>query len=145
MTTPLSNIIKEKNQFFDEIQNKLKSGIKKAFEMAPELNAISWDQYTPTFNDGAPCVFCVGTLYFYIDEKVIPLEEQTDDDNEEGISSYSITRNKNISEESKEFFNSFECEFNQLEDILERVFGTNQKIRINRNGNIKIEEYDPGY
>jgi hypothetical protein len=32
------------------------------FSLNPEVEKISWTQYTPYFNDGSPCVFGVGEL-----------------------------------------------------------------------------------
>jgi hypothetical protein len=44
---------KTKEQLLEEFSTK----IQKIFEENPLLQEITWRQYTPYFNDGAPCVF----------------------------------------------------------------------------------------
>lgn len=39
-------------------------GFKLFMDEHPEIAAIRWEQYTPYFNDGDPCVFRVGELYY---------------------------------------------------------------------------------
>lgn len=41
----------------------LKSEFKKIFENT-RIKSIRWSQYTPYFNDGDECVFCVNDPYF---------------------------------------------------------------------------------
>lgn len=45
-------------------QTLLLEMFKKMFEDVPELASMRWRQYTPYFNDGDPCVFRVGDVYF---------------------------------------------------------------------------------
>lgn len=40
--------------------------VKGVFEAHPEVEAIRWQQYTPYFNDGEPCVFGLNRLGFKI-------------------------------------------------------------------------------
>lgn len=147
MTTPLNEIVEQQKEFFKEVQNKFKEGMKKVFEEVPELHAISWQQYTPSFNDGEPCENCLGEVYFHVDESLIPLEEQTGEDDTEdgGVSAWDIKNREGISQEFKTFISTFSKEFHELDTLLERIFGTNQQIRIDRNGKITVEEYDCGY
>ena len=147
METPLKKIVEEQKEFFKDVQNKFKDGVKKVFEELPELHAISWHQYTPSFNDGDVCENRLGTLFFHVDESLIPLDEQTgeDDTEEGGVTSYDIKERDNISEDFKNFVEAFDNEFDQLESLLERIFGTNHRIKIHRDGNIEVEEYDCGY
>jgi hypothetical protein len=41
--------------------------VDQAFATIPGLQRIMWTQYTPYFNDGEPCVFSVGEVYFELD------------------------------------------------------------------------------
>lgn len=133
MTTPLTEIVAQQKTFFDDIQNKFKDGIKKIFDIVDELEAISWHQYVPSFNDGDPCEFTLGELYFHF---------KNDLTSESGRRCYDIKKDENLSEETKTFFVTFDKEFNELSEVLDRVFGINQKICIKRDGTIEKEEYD---
>jgi hypothetical protein len=42
---------------------KLKALFEKVFASG-EVEAVRWQQYTPHFNDGDPCVFSAGEVYF---------------------------------------------------------------------------------
>ena len=141
MTTPLTEIVEQQKTFFDDIQVKFKDGVKKIFDIVPELQALSWKQYVPSFNDGEPCEFSLGELHFHFENDLTAEDDDIDDD-ESGRSSYDIKHDENLSEETKTFFTTFDKEFNQLESVLERVFGVNQKIRISRDGTIAKEDYD---
>lgn len=50
-----------------EIKSKYRDALKEAtseiFEKFPTLENFSWTQYTPYFNDGEPCEFCIHADY----------------------------------------------------------------------------------
>lgn len=48
---------KEGDAFFTE-------GLKAFWDAYPQVQTIHWTQYTPYFNDGEPCEFGVGDVYF---------------------------------------------------------------------------------
>lgn len=52
-----------------ELSKKLQTAIKeeftKFFIANPEVDSISWSQYTPYFNDGDECVFRVNHFQFF--------------------------------------------------------------------------------
>lgn len=50
---------KIKEESFATSKAELKRIIKGLFKKHPTLKLITWDQYTPYFNDGSPCVFGV--------------------------------------------------------------------------------------
>lgn len=53
----------------------------------PEVEAVRWSQYTPSFNDGDPCVFSTGQFYV----KLVGVEEGGE--NEDGyFTEYCIDR-----------------------------------------------------
>lgn len=62
----LNSIIEEyteaKNSFKKKFQESLKNAFREFFDKSPEANCIVWDQYTPYFMDGEPCVFGVHSI-----------------------------------------------------------------------------------
>jgi hypothetical protein len=62
----------EMNEQFEtlkkEYQEKSKKlfieAFKQFFEQVPSIKAVTWQQYTPYFNDGEACEFGVGEKYF---------------------------------------------------------------------------------
>lgn len=41
------------------LQDEVKEAFEEIFEAYPEINAVTWTQYTPYFNDGDECIFSV--------------------------------------------------------------------------------------
>ena len=58
-----SNVMAELENEMNSMQEKMKvimqESFQKLFQNIPELYAMSWEQYTPYFNDGDECVFSV--------------------------------------------------------------------------------------
>jgi hypothetical protein len=53
-----------KAKFQTEAQAMFKETMKEFFDKNPGITALKWTQYTPYFNDGDPCEFCVNDVYF---------------------------------------------------------------------------------
>lgn len=97
----------------------------EAFESAPLIRAFSWRQYTPSFNDGDPCVF---RSYADEDEFKLVDEEHSQDDPE-------VARQHGL----------LEAVYNQLpHELLEDMFGDNTRVHVTRDG-FDIDDYDCGY
>jgi len=120
----IEEILKESEDFREESakainvilqkgKDLLKKGLNVIFEEYPNIDSISWNQYTPYFNDGDPCEFSVNTwdIKFESDTKV-PTE---------------------IKSKVKKFID------NIGDDALE-CLGEGE-IFVNRNGTITVEEY----
>ena len=65
----INNNLKEyadhKKRFIEKISASLNDAFREFFEkVGDEINCITWNQYTPYFNDGAACVFFVNDVYF---------------------------------------------------------------------------------
>ena len=45
------------------LQELFKKGLQEVFDEFPDIEFISWTQYTPYFNDGDECTFRVGEAY----------------------------------------------------------------------------------
>lgn len=67
-TDNMNEIIKSFTEYKETVQGKLKKEFKaiitKLFEENSELKAIVWEQFTPYFSDGDPCIFSVGEVGF---------------------------------------------------------------------------------
>jgi hypothetical protein len=50
-------------QFEERMKTAFNDVFKTFFEQYPEITAVAWNQYTPYFNDGEPCVFSVGDFF----------------------------------------------------------------------------------
>lgn len=113
---------------------------KSLFETFPDLYSFSYEQWTPYFNDGDPCVFHANTDY-----PKITLQNEFDR-GEDGVEveDWSITygrkqgrelsRHEVIGEKVVEFLTMFH------EDELLEMFGDNMRVVVRR-GEIEVEEY----
>lgn len=57
----------ELNALMADFNEKMKLEFReltKFFFEETGIQAVVWDQYTPGFNDGDPCVFTIGEMYF---------------------------------------------------------------------------------
>lgn len=68
ITNKLAEVDKQIGEAMSLVGTKI---FKLAFDNVPALKAIAWNQYTPYFNDGDECVFCVNDPAFIreIDEE----------------------------------------------------------------------------
>lgn len=57
----LAKARKEAQAFFEK---HFKEAVKEFFAQVPEVQAVCWEQYTPYFNDGDPCVFSLNEIFF---------------------------------------------------------------------------------
>lgn len=63
--------------FTKTIQEDLEKEFQKIFDAIPELGLITWNQYTPYFNDGDECVFRVNDI-FAVHKEVFDDEEYSE-------------------------------------------------------------------
>lgn len=61
-----AEINKIRTDLVKELQPKFGEIFLPILTKYPQLQAITWTQYTPHFNDGEPCEFNVGDLYFCV-------------------------------------------------------------------------------
>ena len=65
----INNNLKEyadhKKRFIEKISASLNDAFREFFEkVGDEITCITWNQFTPYFNDGEACVFSVNDVYF---------------------------------------------------------------------------------
>ena len=103
-----------------EAQAALQTGFKDFFAKYPDLESISWMQFTPYFNDGDTCEFCV-----YSDVELNG-EEYWDDPK----------MPKEAYKEISEFVSMFD------EDDMLAVYGDHAKVVILRDGTTEVNDYE---
>lgn len=112
----------------------LKRLIKNVFDNVPELEAINWTQYIPTFNDGSPCVFeTSGVCYVF---STIP-SDFDDEDDLEGLCEYQWRDNPTLEFRTREILSDFNKSMDSDEVIafLQVIFGEGKKIKVSRQQN----------
>lgn len=112
-------------------EDAIKLECKKFFDDHPEILAIRWTQYTPTFNDGDPCVFSVS-------EPMFKFRNEEDDEDEYLEDGFQHVYRPEIPAYK-------DCQalcnlFTEAETVLELVFGDNVTVTVTREA-IRIEDY----
>lgn len=117
---------KAEQVFMDASNKHFKEAVEDIFIQHPDLQEFSFTMYTPAYNDGSPCHFCVNYDY------VIGEDENEDEDGNKKITD---EMQKTISKNLSLFPDSF----------YERTYGTATRLTCYRNGDIKQDYYDCGY
>lgn len=152
----IKDIQKTYDQQLQEIRNYFIENLKSIFEQIPDLLAIQWSQYTPTFNDGDPCVMRVESPRFLMTKKpeyetysskVSEYDEEDEDGEVNEIKSdfYFVAFSK-YEHQSFPYKNQFQFFENLLEKsskFLTFFFGEGDTtVRIDRDGNVTQFDYD---
>lgn len=115
------------------------------FEKFPQIVAVGWHQYTPSFNDGDPCVFLMGEFYPIMattqDEKGFT-EDQAHGLNADELEGSSNYKGLQLIEGLEEAFGATTRHITR--DIAQRVFGDDQRVVISKS-KITSQEYYCGY
>ncbi len=132
----------ETAKYFGEKINDL---FREFFEANPKIDAIRWEQYTPYFNDGAPCTFGVCEPNFRFVDGVLS-EEEAETLSEDGdgfIWSLWGLKDKDRKAELEKIFDGT-TQLSQMlcgaEEFLEEVYGDHVRLTVTRAG-IEVEEY----
>lgn len=95
---------------------------KPLFEKYPEVETVSWTQYTPYFNDGDTCEFGVHEI------------------NVNGEDSWSLEYHKNPLHIAAKEFEKIHRSVDS--DLFLAAFGDHVEIIISRDGKVAVDEYD---
>ena len=76
----------KKQAFIAELRNEFPSMFTELFAQAPKLKSVSWNQYTPYFNDGDSCEFSAHTNDLYINGSNSSYDDDDEDGDEDAIS-----------------------------------------------------------
>lgn len=139
----------EKERLSNQAEEVIKSYFNQLFQDQPDLVAIKWNQYIPSFNDGDPCTFSLGGVYICDTQ---PNDEYPDDYdseyyfefNDKYYSVGTIYEDKYYGEPEYKWFTYLEEFLNDMKPELEALFGSNATVIVFRTS-IEIEEYDCGY
>lgn len=118
----------EGKAFFSEL-------VKPVFEKYPQLERISWTQYTPYFNDGDPCTFSSGASYPSM--KFAGTAAEDDDDEHEE----SYFKNDDASDEAECYRMAVQVLDSFDDDDYEMLFGDHARVILNPSG-IEVEDYE---
>ena len=141
----LIDSIKQRIAEIDKLRESLVSDLRKEFpaylaplfEKYPEIKRISWTQYTPYFNDGESCEFCVN-----FDISINGRDEygyNTDDDDWDEDDLDDDASNNPI---DKSVYREFEKHLMEIpEEFYEDLFGDHVRVVIQSNGHCATEEY----
>src|SRR6267154_5517989 len=79
MSTSIETLVEEytktKEKFVEKSKNAMRTAFKEFFDSNPDIDKITWTQYTPYFNDGDPCVFGVQEMYFTLAKDEVDISE----------------------------------------------------------------------
>lgn len=133
----LAHIEKIKKEVEKESAIVFKKSMVSFFEAFPEVSKILWTQYTPYFNDGDPCTFSLGEVYF------VPKDVEDEDFGywDYDDVAFSTYDDRKPSEELGIAMKAITSLINKLDDFLEDQFGDHMMITLTKDG-IDTIEYD---
>lgn len=102
----------------------------------PAIEAVRWQQFTPYFNDGEPCVFRVYESQFKLTAVTIDAEDQEDDDT---YFLYDYQLHRYNEEIPKDVVGP---DFSDIEELLLAAFDDHVQVTAARTGEITVDEYD---
>lgn len=127
--------IKEVTKKFEDLRKEVAKLGKAAFveefqplfKKYPQVLAVQWNQYTPSWNDGDACTFGVNTARIKVEKGGDFLEDYEFEDDD---------LNAKVAEEFENLRSIIE------EEIFLITFGDGVDVTISRNGRIKVEDCD---
>jgi hypothetical protein len=146
LSSTIESLRQEIKRLKSDLQEKVKVSLKSSFAefflKFPEVKTVYWTQYTPSYNDGDPCVFTLGDLYFSPAE----LDGHPEDyDGDEADAPYaSFGGDKRVSAELRTEMKALESFLYDNADMLEPLYGNNVAITVTRE-RVTLDEYDCGY
>ena len=149
----INEIMKElkdlQTRFENESKHVFGKVMKKFFESFPEVERIVWTQYTPYFNDGDPCEFTIGEMFFVPHnikdedgEEIEPECMNNYDWDEYSFSTYNESGDPlKPSEELGDAMSDVESMLYDVEDFLRSSLGEHIEITVTKDG-IETTEYE---
>jgi hypothetical protein len=134
--------IKQQLAEFDAKRKEMVSELQKEFPLILQplmqkdetIKNISWNQYTPYFNDGDECTFSV-----YNDDIYVNGEDLYDLEGYE----QSYSRKDREPNNLERTIDEIRAVLREIpEDFYKDLFGDHVKVTVNRDGTIETEEYD---
>lgn len=148
----LKALHKLKSEYFEKMKRDGEAALKEAFtelfDKYPELESVTWVQYTPYFNDGDACTFSVHG--FDMD-----LSESAPEDWKEAFEEY-MGGGYHYGESLSDYGDKIKKKCPKLaelqdavselageipDDVLEYIFGDHCQVTVTREG-MEVSEYD---
>jgi hypothetical protein len=145
--TSLQKILELKKTYCDEIAKAGKElfaeELKSFFAAHPNVKALRWTQYTPSFNDGDPCRFSLSDVQVQLDDppKRDDDEERDPEDWENSFEAWDLPDSH---AELQAAMRSLSQLLHDAKDACELVFGDGSEIIATRE-KIEVNEFDCGF
>ena len=160
--TQIAQARAEYERLMNEAKEPMKGWLQTFIGSNPTIQGISWEQYTPYFNDGEPCVFSVNYPTFYfgsMDElgedseaSITPYSRKSYDPDEmfknyveipdDGERDYWEAIRPHLTPEVRAGIAKFLEEFHGLgDDVFKTVFGDHAQVIVTRDG-VTVDEYE---
>jgi len=124
---------------FLEMKGEFAEALRDLFAEFPNVESVSWHQYTPYFNDGDECVFSTSASY----PRMIFVDDTEDDRDqysyEEGYNSGENGELEQAREPAYQAFRQFLSQF--PDELLKAAFGDHVKITVTREG-VDVDSFD---
>jgi len=143
--------------------------LKKMMVDNPLIAGVMWQQYTPSFNDGEPCVFTTNGPFIKFDEKISGAGDKTADNEDEsdeddisdaaeGYMDATYDLDEDFYDKRADIFNFKEIKalkvavkdvckvYSHLEGMdrnLQEMFGDSVQVFVTKDG-VETEDYDCG-
>lgn len=117
--------------------NFFKKSVSVLFEQYSVLEAIVWNQYTPSFNDGDPCTFSIDEFRVKFDGG-----HEDSDYEDDTYDSYSEFPDEPDKEQAIKYVNEMCSQF--PEAMCLNMFGDDVTVTLTKDG-FTTDEYDCGY
>jgi hypothetical protein len=141
--TTFDDIIKMQNELKQVISEKgekmLKDVFKKFFDANPTVQALSWTQYTPYFNDGDTCEFSINEINGNNNANDT-VELHWGEAEEDETIVFSHWKYEGPERQAIDQLASLLCS-SAGEEVLRTVFGDHVKVVVTREG-FEVEEYE---
>lgn len=136
-----------KRKYVEEGEKSFNSIIQFWFGQNPEVKAIVWEQYTPYFNDGEPCVFGVNEPVF-VTKEYDEYDERSYNYEEDDVFSWKYNPNNKkgspspFREELIKNCKEVKDFIQQNDELFEAMFGDHVKVVLRPGEEPETYEYD---
>jgi len=131
----LEELVNQRVALTREIQKAIQQTLEQFMKDHPQLKAIGWTQYTPYWNDGAPCVFGKSELY-------VALSEDYDRHNLDGegwVDTWKLP--EGMDRALYDDIKGLDSILDSANEALQEAFGDGVMVIVTQNG-IEIHEYE---
>jgi len=157
----------KKKALVEELRKEFPNMFKDLLSNAKTFETLSWNQYTPYFNDGEECTFSANVAYLMIDGEYadsrprlkraiygkLLTQEEVEFSNEVrrnypyfrpySLGDNGYVKNPNFDTHDGEIYETIKTILSEIpEDFLKELFGDHVTITMKKDGSIDVKEYD---